>query len=97
MSTASIVVAITAFVLGALLALLTIPVLVWLERRTAGLTQDRLGPNRTNLFGFRLGGVVQSFADVVKLLIKEEYYPSHIKMGKWLFMLSPIITFSAAL
>lgn len=97
MSTASIVVAITAFVLGALLALLTIPVLVWLERRTAGLTQDRLGPNRTNLFGFRLGGVVQSFADVVKLLIKEEYYPSHIKMGKWLFMLAPIITFSAAL
>ena len=97
MSMASIVVAITAFVLGALLALLTIPVLVWLERRTAGLVQDRLGPNRTNIFGFRLGGVVQSFADVVKLLIKEEYYPSHIKMGKWLFMLAPIITFSAAL
>lgn len=97
MSTASIVIAITAFVLGALLALLTIPILVWLERRTAGLVQDRLGPNRTNIFGFRLGGVVQSFADVVKLLIKEEYYPSHIKIGKWLFMLSPIITFTAAL
>ncbi|WP_373070285.1 NADH-quinone oxidoreductase subunit H [Sulfurimonas sp.] len=97
MSMASIIVAITAFVLGALLALLTIPVLVWLERRTAGLVQDRLGPNRTNIFGFRLGGVVQSFADVVKLLIKEEYYPSHIKIGRWLFMLSPIITFTAAL
>ncbi|QFR49562.1 NADH-quinone oxidoreductase subunit H [Sulfurimonas lithotrophica] len=97
MSMASIIVAIIAFVLGALLALLTIPVLVWLERRTAGLVQDRLGPNRTNIFGFRLGGVIQSFADVVKLLIKEEYYPSHIKMGKWLFMLAPIITFSAAL
>ena len=97
MSTAALVVALIAFVLGVLLALLTIPVLVWMERRTAGLVQDRLGPNRTNIFGFRLGGVVQSFADVVKLLIKEEYYPSHIKMGKWLFMLSPIITFSAAL
>ncbi len=97
MSMASIVVALVAFVLGALLALLTIPVLVWLERRTAGLIQDRLGPNRTNIFGFRLGGVVQSFADVVKLLLKEEYYPSHIKMGKWLFMIAPIITFCAAL
>ena len=97
MSTASILVALASFVLGALLALLTIPVLVWLERRIAGLVQDRLGPNRTNIFGFRLGGVVQSFADVVKLLLKEEYYPSHIKTGKWLFMFAPIITFAAAL
>lgn len=97
MSTASILVAVASFVLGALLALLTIPVLVWLERRIASLVQDRLGPNRTNVFGFRLGGVVQSFADVVKLLLKEEYYPSHIKMGRWLFMLAPVITFSAAL
>ena len=97
MSTASIVVVFVSFVLGALLALLTIPVLVWLERRIAGLVQDRLGPNRTNVFGFRLGGVVQSFADVVKLLLKEEYYPSHINNGRWLFMLAPIITFVAAL
>ncbi len=97
MSTPAIIVALVSFVLGALLALLTIPVLVWLERRVAGLVQDRLGPNRTNVFGFRLGGVVQSFADVVKLLIKEEYYPSHIKNGKWLFMFAPIITFVAAL
>ena len=97
MSTASILVVVVSFVLGALLALLTIPVLVWLERRVASLIQDRIGPNRTNIFGFRLGGVVQSFADVVKLVLKEEYYPSHIKMGKWLFMLAPVITFAAAL
>jgi len=97
MSTSAIVVVIVSFVLGALLALLTIPVLVWLERRVASLIQDRIGPNRTNIFGFRLGGVVQSFADVVKLVLKEEYYPSHIKMGKWLFMLAPVITFVAAL
>ncbi|MEA2048545.1 MAG: complex I subunit 1 family protein [Campylobacterota bacterium] len=97
MSTAALLIAVASFVLGALLALLTIPILVWLERRIAGLVQDRLGPNRTNVGGFRLGGVVQSFADVVKLLLKEEYYPSHIKNGKWLFMFAPIITFVAAL
>ena len=97
MSTSAIVIALVSFVLGALLALLTIPVLVWLERRIAGLVQDRIGPHRTNVFGFRFGGVVQSFADVVKLLLKEEYYPSHIKTGKWLFMLAPVITFVAAL
>ena len=97
MSTPAIIVALVTFVLGALLALLTIPVLVWLERRVASLIQDRLGPNRTNIGGFRFGGVVQSFADVVKLLLKEEYYPSHIKNGKWLFMFAPVITFAAAL
>jgi len=97
MSTPALSVAIGSFTLGALLALLTIPILVWLERRVAGLIQDRLGPNRTNIGGFRLGGLVQSFGDVVKLLLKEEYYPSHIKKGKWLFMFAPIITFVSAL
>jgi NADH-quinone oxidoreductase subunit H len=97
MSVAAIVVAVFSLVLAALLALLMIPVLVWLERRGAGLIQDRLGPNRTNVGGFRLGGVVQSFADVIKLVLKEEYYPSHIKLGRWLFMLAPAITFATAL
>ncbi|MHC3995793.1 complex I subunit 1/NuoH family protein [Thiomicrolovo sp. ZZH C-3] len=97
MSPAAIIVTLGSFVLGALLALLMIPVLVWLERRVAGLIQDRLGPNRTNIAGFRLGGVVQSFADVIKLVLKEEYYPAHIKTGRWLLMLSPVITFAAAL
>ncbi|RLA71874.1 MAG: NADH-quinone oxidoreductase subunit H, partial [Epsilonproteobacteria bacterium] len=54
-------------------------------------------PNRTNVGGFRLGGGGQSFEDVIKLVLKEEYYPSHIKMGKWLYMLAPAITFAAAL
>ncbi|NOQ32051.1 MAG: NADH-quinone oxidoreductase subunit H [Helicobacteraceae bacterium] len=97
MSTLAIVVTLGSIVLAALLALLMIPVLVWLERRVAGLIQDRLGPNRTNVGGFRLGGVVQSFADVVKLVFKEEYYPSHIKSGKLLFTLAPTIMFVSAL
>ena len=97
MSLAAVIVVLATFVLGALLALMMIPVLVWLERRVAGLVQDRLGPNRTNIAGFRLGGVVQSFADVIKLVVKEEYYPSHIASGRWLLMLSPVITFVAAL
>ena len=96
MSSAVILTAVFSLILGALLALLTIPVLVWMERRVAGLVQDRLGPNRTNIFGFRLGGVVQSFADVVKLVLKEEYIPAHIRTGRWLFLLAPVISFSAA-
>ncbi len=97
MSTAALIVTLGSIVLGALLALMMIPVLVWLERRIAGLIQDRVGPNRTNILGFRLGGVVQSFADVIKLVFKEEYYPGHIKTGRWLYIIAPAITFSAAL
>jgi len=97
MSLTAIVVSLLSIVLAALLALLMIPVLVWLERRIAGLIQDRLGPNRTNIFGFRLGGVVQSFADVIKLVFKEEYYPGHIRKGRWLYIIAPMITFSATL
>ncbi len=97
MSTPAILVTLAVIVLAALLALLMIPVLVWLERRVCGLIQDRLGPNRTNVFGFRLGGVVQSFADVLKLVFKEEYYPGHISRGRWLFIIAPMITFASAL
>lgn len=97
MSWAAIIVTVASIVLAALLALLMIPVLVWLERRVAGLIQDRMGPNRTNICGFRLGGVIQSFADVIKLVFKEEFYPSHIKTGKWLFTLAPALMFAASL
>lgn len=97
MSTAAIIVTLSSIVLAALLALLMIPVLVWLERRIAGLIQDRMGPNRTNIGGFRLGGVIQSFADVIKLVFKEEYYPGHIKTGRWLYILAPTIMFVSAL
>ena len=97
MSLAAILVSVISLIIGALLALLMIPVLVWLERRGAGLVQDRLGPNRTNIFGFRFGGVVQSFADVIKLVLKEEYYPSHISKERWMMIIAPMITFAAAL
>jgi len=97
MTTLQILVTLGSVVLAALLALLMIPVLVWLERRVCGLIQDRPGPNRTNVLGFRLGGVVQSFADVIKLVFKEEYYPAHIAEGRWIFLLAPAITFASAL
>ena len=97
MSSLSIGMTLFTIVLTLIVALMMIPVLVWLERRVAGIIQDRKGPNRTNVFGFRLGGVVQSFADVLKLVFKEEYYPNHIKNGKWIYILAPSITFISAL
>ena len=49
-----------------------VPVLIWMERKGAAYIQDRRGPNRAAILGVRLGGLVHSLADAVKLLTKEE-------------------------
>lgn len=62
-------------ILGVLLlvgALLTSAIfLIWLERKIAARLQDRIGPNRAGPFG-----LLQTFADVVKLLTKEDITPA---------------------
>lgn len=72
-----------------------IPVLIWMERRVSALIQNRYGPNRCNVGGIRLGGIVQSFADVIKLIFKEEFYPKHIK-NRFIYLLAPSIVFAAS-
>ena len=72
-----------------------IPLLVWMERRVAALIQDRLGPNRCNIKGVRLGGMIQPFADMLKLLFKEEFYPKHVK-HKIYYILAPGIVFASS-
>ncbi|MCL2791360.1 MAG: NADH-quinone oxidoreductase subunit H [Desulfobulbus sp.] len=81
---------------GAFVPLCFIAVLVWMERRGAAFFQDRSGPNRAHIFGFRAGGLVQNFADAVKLITKEDIIPGHIK-HKFYFVLAPVIVFCIAL
>jgi NADH-quinone oxidoreductase subunit H len=76
-------------------SLVMVPVLVWMERRCAGLIQDRLGPNRCHAGGFRIGGLVQSIADVVKLVFKEDFLPAHIKYKKY-YLFAPSIVLAAS-
>lgn len=71
------------------------PILVWMERRVAGFIQDRPGPNRCHIGGFRLGGLVQSVADMLKLVFKEDFTPGHIRQ-KFYFTLAPAIVFACA-
>jgi NADH-quinone oxidoreductase subunit H len=91
MSTSTIIISINIF-LVVLLAVGIAPILIWWERRVAGFIQDRTGPNRCNIGGIRLGGLIQSLADMLKLFFKEDFLPSHIKY-KFFFTLAPILVF----
>jgi NADH-quinone oxidoreductase subunit H len=92
----SVIVIIVNILLAVKLAVGTTPILVWWERRVAGFIQDRTGPNRCHIGGFRLGGLIQSIADMLKLVFKEDFTPSHIKY-KFLFSAAPAIVFFCSL
>src|SRR6476661_8377929 len=63
---------------------------IWLERRVCAWMQDRLGPNRV---GYQ--GLLQSVADGVKNIMKEETYPGQAYLP--LFILAPVLSFIPAL
>jgi NADH-quinone oxidoreductase subunit H len=63
---------------------------VWAERRVSAFIQDRVGPNRVGP-----GGIIQPFADVVKLMMKEDIVPR--QANRFIHDLAPIISITIAL
>jgi NADH-quinone oxidoreductase subunit H len=63
--------------------------MVWMERKVCAYIQDRSGPNRV---GFE--GVLQPFADVIKLLFKEQLKPK--AADTILFAIAPLVSTTAA-
>ncbi|MGA0899234.1 MAG: complex I subunit 1/NuoH family protein [Luteolibacter sp.] len=98
-----IIILIKVIFLTFLVLLPLVPVSVYFERRFSAVIQDRVGPNRVGLpltlFGFKkdfhLFGLVQPMADGIKLLLKEDFTPSHV--NKAFYWLAPALTVVPAL
>jgi len=64
--------------------------LVWVERKVVARFQDRLGPNRLGPFG-----LIQPFADIIKLLIKEDTTPGDA--DKVVYNIAPMLSMMSVL
>jgi NADH-quinone oxidoreductase subunit H len=64
--------------------------LVWIERKVVARFQDRIGPNRLGPFG-----LIQPFADIVKLMIKEDTTPDGA--DKVVYNIAPMLSMMSVL
>ena len=70
--------------------LVSVAMIVWLDRRVWAFVQKRRGPNVVGPFG-----LLQSLADALKYLFKEIIIPA--SSNKIIFILAPIVTMTLAL
>lgn len=82
-----LIVKIIALVLPLLIA---VAYLTYAERKVIGYIQDRIGPNRVGILG-----LLQPFADLIKLILKEIIIPK--QSNRYLFFIAPLLSLVPAL
>ncbi len=68
--------------------LITVILLIWIERKVAARIQDRIGPNRVGPVG-----LLQTIADMIKLLSKEDITPT--AADRILYNAAPLVSFAS--
>ncbi len=69
--------------------------LTWVERKQSAAMQDRIGPNRADIFGFTLWGLFHPIADGIKMLVKEDLRPRFA--DPYIFPIAPLLAFFPAM
>ncbi len=80
----------TQILLVTVAVILTVAFSTYFERKIIGYMQGRVGPNRVGPWG-----LLQPFADVIKLLIKEVVVPT--RSNRFLFIIAPLLSIIPAL
>jgi NADH-quinone oxidoreductase subunit H len=70
--------------------ILSVAYFTYWERKIIGWMQNRIGPNRVGWYG-----LLQPFADVIKMLLKEVVIPAN--SNRFLFLIAPVLSLMPAL
>jgi NADH-quinone oxidoreductase subunit H len=68
--------------------------MTWVERKQSAAMQDRIGPNRADIYGFTVLGLFHPIADGLKMFTKEDFRPKNA--DPYLFPLAPVLAFAPA-